>query len=211
MSQNGLSLYLQQGAKRYNRNWIFRKLDLKLEQGDLLAIAGPNGSGKSTLLQCLMGYQSLSEGSLRYELAGKTIAEENRYAHISLVSPYLELPEGYTLKELLDFHFGLKAMSPNCDLTEMLEASKLDAHLNKQIIYFSSGMKQRAKLILGFASDSPLLFLDEPTTNLDQAGFDWFDTLITQSSAAHRILVIASNQAHETKCCNKLLNISDYK
>lgn len=211
MSQQGLSLRLEQGAKRYNRDWIFRKLDLKLEAGDLLAIAGPNGAGKSTLLQCLMGYQSLTEGKLHVEFAGKAIAEENRYPLISLVSPYLELPEGYTLKELLDFHFGLKKMAAHAHLPTMLEACNLGAHLNKQLVHFSSGMKQRAKLVLGFAVESPFLFLDEPTTNLDQAGFDWFDSLLSNVHTHERIVVIASNQAHETKRCNRHLNIVDYK
>jgi len=211
MSQKGLSLHLEQGAKRYNRDWIFRKLDLQLRGGDLLAIAGPNGAGKSTLLQCLMGYQSLTQGSLQYEFEGKTVGEDQRFSLISLVSPYLELPEGYTLQELLDFHFGLKKMASDCDLPAMLDACKLKAHLNKPIMHYSSGMKQRAKLVLGFASASPFLFLDEPTTNLDQAGFDWFDSLMRELDAANRMVIIASNQAHETKRCNRHLNIVDYK
>lgn len=211
MNSGGLSLGLQQAAKRYNRDWIFRKLDLTLHAGDILAIAGANGSGKSTLLQCLMGYQSLSEGHLSYEFDGKVLAEDERFAHICLVSPYLELPEGYTLQELLDFHFGLKQANSSFDLTGLLEECKLKAHLHKQILHYSSGMKQRAKLILGFASASPFLFLDEPTTNLDQAGFEWFDSLMQRTISKHQIVVIASNQAHETQRCTRQINIADYK
>lgn len=205
------TLELLQGSKRYNRDWIFKKLDLTLKAGDILAIAGSNGAGKSTLLQCLMGYQSLSGGTLTYEINNRQLSEDERFPYISIVSPYLELPEGYTLQELITFHFGLKAPRKTIDLNQLLEDCKLKAHLHKQILHYSSGMKQRAKLVLGFASACPFLFLDEPTTNLDQEGFDWFDHLMTQVNTEHQIVVIASNQQHETKFATRSLRISEYK
>lgn len=211
MSPSGISVKLDQAGKRYNRDWIFKRLDLELQPGDLVSVAGANGSGKSTLLQCIMGYQSLSTGSLHYHFDGKPLAEDARFAYMSLVSPYLELPEGYTLQELIDFHFGLKALHPQFDLAAMLDACKLSAHLHKQLWHFSSGMKQRAKLLLGFGAATPLLFLDEPTTNLDQMGFEWYDYLMEGVMHHGKIIVVASNQLHETKRCNRELQLADYK
>lgn len=211
MSPSGISVKLEQAGKRYNRDWIFKKLDLELHTGDFISIAGANGAGKSTLLQCLMGYQSLSTGTLWYQMDGRKLSADACFEQMSLVSPYLELPEGYTLQELIDFHFGLKAHDPRMHLAEMLEDCKLSAHLHKQLWHFSSGMKQRAKLLLGFGAATPLLFLDEPTTNLDQKGFEWFDALMERATQFDKIIVIASNQAHETQRCNKQLQLADYK
>jgi ABC-type multidrug transport system ATPase subunit len=81
----------------------------------------------------------------------------------------------------------------------------------KPIRLFSSGMKQRVKLILAFLSDTPLLLLDEPITNLDQAGTDWYLNLINEFSK-NRTVIICSNLQHlETEFCTGKLLIEDYK
>jgi ABC-type multidrug transport system ATPase subunit len=81
---------------------------------------------------------------------------------------------------------------------------------NKLIKYFSSGMKQRLKLALAFCSDTPILMLDEPTSNLDSQGVDWYLGLV-QQYAKDRLTIICSNQAHEYEFCAERLNISDFK
>ena len=78
------------------------------------------------------------------------------------------------------------------------------------IKYFSSGMKQRLKLALAFCSDTPMLMLDEPTSNLDKQGVEWYLGLV-QQFAAGRLTIICSNQEHEYSFCTQHLDISDYK
>lgn len=81
---------------------------------------------------------------------------------------------------------------------------------NKLVRYFSSGMKQRLKLALAFCSDTEMLMLDEPTSNLDTQGVDWYLSLIEQF-AANRLAIICSNQEHEYSFCKEKLSITDYK
>lgn len=81
---------------------------------------------------------------------------------------------------------------------------------NKEIRYFSSGMKQRTKLALAVLSDTPMLFLDEPTANLDQAGINWYKSFLKEYRG-DRLVVICSNQAHEYEFCDQQLNIEQYK
>ncbi len=212
MIEGGIRLVLDGAGKRYQRDWIFKNFSQAFEAGSSWAITGSNGSGKSTLLQCLMGYQSLSAGSRQYETGGKPLGEDQLFKHLSLVTPYLELPEGYSLSELLDFHFSLKPAHPQLAYRELVAEAGLEKHLHKALLNYSSGMKQRVKLILAFGSHTPLLFLDEPTTNLDQAGSHWYDSLITRWLAAQSGTVfIASNQAHEYSQCQQLLRIEDLK
>lgn len=212
MSQQGIRLVLEGAGKRYQRDWIFKNLSQTFEAGSSWAITGANGSGKSTLLQCLLGYQSLSAGIRKYEMAGQPLAEDQLFKYLSIVTPYLELPEGYTLRELLDFHFGLKSPLSDMPFMELLAEAGLEKHLHKQLVNYSSGMKQRVKLILAFGSNSPLLFLDEPTTNLDQAGCDWFDSLMARRMRDTAVSIfVASNQSHEYSRCQHLLRIEDLK
>ena len=71
-------------------------------------------------------------------------------------------------------------------------------------------MKQRLKLVLAICSDSPILLLDEPTTNLDTQGMNWYRDLI-QTYGQNRLVVIASNIEADYDFCDTTLNILDYK
>lgn len=212
MSQQGIRLVLEGAGKRYQRDWIFKNVNQTFEAGSSWAITGANGSGKSTFLQCLLGYQSLSTGKRLYQQNGQSVAEDGLYKQLSIVTPYLELPEGYTLKELLAFHFALKKPHAHMPYESMVAEAGLQKHLNKQLVHYSSGMKQRVKLILAFGSQTPLLFLDEPTTNLDKAGSLWYDQLLERwLHLASGTVFVASNQEHEYSRCQQVLRIEDWK
>ena len=64
-------------GKRFNRDWIFRKLNYSFDHNKHYAITGPNGSGKSTLLQIISGSSISNEGAVHYEESDKTISNEN--------------------------------------------------------------------------------------------------------------------------------------
>ena len=204
------SLQVQKASKRFHREWIFKNLDLKLSAGDALAITGGNGSGKSTLLKCLSGAIPLTQGSIEYRMGTTLIAEESWFRSLAIATPYLELPEEFTLSEALTFHFQFKKPLNQLSTQEILVILGLEKHQSKSISQFSSGMKQRVKLALAIFSEVPLLFLDEPTTNLDKQGVSWYLELL-QQYAQDRILVICSNEPREYEFCGKKINLEDFK
>ena len=112
--------------------------------------------------------------------------------------------------EMIDFHFKFKARKEGMDTAGVIALLNMDQSKNKLIKYFSSGMKQRLKLALAFCSDTPLLMLDEPTSNLDSQGVDWYLSLV-QQFAVNRLTIICSNQEHEYSFCKHRLDISNYK
>src|SRR5690606_22363249 len=173
-----LEINLSDAGKKYQYEWIFKNLNLQVNDQAKIAITGSNGSGKSTFLKCLSGQIPLTEGKLSYVFNQKPIQESGYYKLLAISAPYLELPEEYTLKELLDFHFKFKNTASGVDLAEIPKIMYLEKSINKQILYFSSGMKQRLKLGLCLFSDVPLLLLDEPASNLDKKGIAWYQELI---------------------------------
>ena len=82
--------------------------------------------------------------------------------------------------------------------------------LHQEIRFFSSGMKQRLKLVLAICTDTPILLLDEPTTNLDEQGANWYHKLI-QEFAMDRLVIVASNIEADYTFCKQYLNVLDYK
>ena len=204
------TLQVQKASKRFHREWIFKNLDLELSAGNALAITGGNGSGKSTLLKCLSGAIPLTQGSIEYREGTGKLAEESWFRSLAIATPYLELPEEFTLSEVLAFHFQFKQPLNQLSNPEILAILGLEKHQSKSISQFSSGMKQRVKLALAIFSEVPLLFMDEPTTNLDKQGVRWYLDLI-QKYAQDRILVICSNEPREYEFCEKKIAMEDFK
>jgi ABC-type multidrug transport system ATPase subunit len=205
-----MTITLQNIGRRFNRDWIFRGIDHTFTIGNSYAILGPNGSGKSTLLQVLNGSLSPSVGTISYSHEGQPIPVEKIFEHLSLAAPYLELIEEFTLAEMIDLHFKFKAYKSGMDKNAVIDVLAMESNKNKLIKYFSSGMKQRLKLALAFCADTPILMLDEPTSNLDKQGVEWYLGLV-EKFALNRLTIVCSNQEHEYGFCGERLSISDYK
>lgn len=200
-----MKISLTNAGKRFNRDWIFRNLSCEFNSGNAYAITGPNGSGKSTLLQIIGGSMVVSEGQVNYEMP-----EEQVYRHISITAPYLEVIEEMTAKEFLHFHAQFKPFLPSLSVNAILEKVGLSNAANKQIRYYSSGMKQRIKLAQSIFSDVSCVLLDEPCTNLDAEGIALYKGLI-KDYCAGRLMIVSSNDEQEYSFCNENLNILDFK
>ena len=205
-----MKISLEHIGRRFNREWIFRDINYEFESGSSYAILGANGVGKSTLLQVISGSLSSSEGKISYLKGDKVIDQEKVFINLSMAAPYLELIEEFTLTELIDFHFRFKKYHNDFDRKSVIELLGLKNSEFKAIKYFSSGMKQRVKLALAFCSDTDLLLLDEPASNLDQQGLEWYLSLASNLSS-DRLVIICSNQEQEYSFCRNRLNIADYK
>lgn len=204
-----MKIILENLGRRFNKEWIFKEVSYVFSQGYQYAILGPNGSGKSTLLSVLLGNLTPSEGKIVYK-AEKEILPEHIFNAISLAAPYLDLIEEFTLQETIDFHFQFKNFQSGFSTAAVLDLLALSKAEDKPLKYFSSGMKQRTKLALAFCADTPILVLDEPTSNLDTQGTDWYLALI-EKFTKNRLVLVGSNQPYEYDFCEHHLNILDYK
>ncbi|HQX72760.1 MAG: ATP-binding cassette domain-containing protein [Chitinophagaceae bacterium] len=205
-----MTISLSDAGKRFNRDWIFRHFTYTFETGNAYAITGPNGSGKSTLLQVISGGMMINEGKMQWAITGNELANEQIYQHVSICAPYLELIEEMTLTEFMNFHQGFKPWLPGLSAKEIISIIGLEKAVHKQIRYYSSGMKQRVKLAQCILSDTMIVLLDEPCTNLDTAGIDLYHSLINKY-CKHRLVAVSSNDETEYKFCTHLININDYK
>jgi len=201
-----MRITLIDAGKRFNRDWIFRHLGYEFSPGHSYAITGANGSGKSTLLQAIAGAIALSEGSIDY--AGQ--APEQVFKLLSLAAPYLEVIEEMTVAEFLHFHGSFKPFIPGISVGEIISRVGLKSAADKQIRYYSSGMKQRVRLAQAIFCDAPLLLLDEPCTNLDVDGIALYRSLVGEYGK-RRLVVVSSNDPQEYDFCEEVINSMDYK
>jgi ABC-type multidrug transport system ATPase subunit len=202
-----VKIELHQISKKFNKNWLFKNINFVIPAGHTIAITGFNGSGKSTLLQILLGYQLPSTGKIVYEHHGQIVSDEHFYQQVAFVAPYLELPEELSLSEVFHFHFLFKQLKPSIQFERIITEAGLAGSEHKLVKYFSSGMKQRLKLVLAFCSVTEVLLLDEPTSNLDEKGIEWYRQLLTNEHHK-RTIVIASNQKYEYALSDAVLDIT---
>ena len=205
------SLELNNLGKKFRREWIFRGINLQLDAGEKLVIQGSNGSGKSTLLQLISGFLSPSEGKVLYHDQKKIVEREAEYRYLAYASPYLQLPEDFTLEELFDHCRVFTSYPGVADALDFAQLLELERSRKKYLSEYSSGMRQRVKLGLALLSDCPLLLLDEPLSNLDRNGIAWYKTKINTLGKDRTIIVCSNAVPEEHAFCTRELNVMDFK
>jgi len=204
-----MKIILSDAGKRFNREWIFRHFDYQFFSSQAYAITGPNGSGKSTLLQFIAGALMPSEGKLDYyNTEDKPVSDY--YSLISIAAPYLETVEEMTANEFFRFHREFKPLLQGLTILQILELVGLQQAADKQIRYYSSGMKQRVKLAQAFFSDTPVVLLDEPTTNLDAPGIALYHELV-RAYCPERLVIVSSNDPLEYSFCRNFIDMNGLK
>lgn len=212
-----MKINLVNAGKRYNREWIYRGVTLEFSAGNSYAVTGPNGSGKSTLLQAIGGMLQLSEGKIQYtsvhpaeDRTSQPLANEEVYKQVSFCAPYLDVIEEMTLLEFLRFHQQFKPFLSSFTEKEIIEEIGLEAAAGKQIRFYSSGMKQRVKLAQAIFSDTSIILLDEPCSNLDSKGIQLYHSLIGRY-CKERLVIVCSNDEVEYSFCNEVISITAFK
>ncbi|MEM7550112.1 MAG: ATP-binding cassette domain-containing protein [Bacteroidota bacterium] len=204
-----MEILLSEIGKKYNRQWIFKNISTVLSGGVRYVIKGKNGSGKSTLLKLVTGIVLPSEGKLTYRKDSIVVTDEMMFKHISFCSPYQNLFPELTLEEHIKYHFKFKECYNKNILNEDIEVLGLKKKSKSFVRELSSGQVQRLKLILAINSISDVLALDEPLSNLDFEGIDWYKKKIAGIDDS-RVLILASNNKEEFSFTHKELQIADF-
>jgi ABC-2 type transport system ATP-binding protein len=199
-----------QVGKRFRSDWVIYGANLSLLPGQAYALSGPNGSGKSTLLRMLSGHLSPSLGKVQFFHGEQLVPVGDVYAQLSFAAPYMELIEEFTLLEALQFHQRFRPFRDRLSAQDLIDLLAFPRATHKQIRNFSSGMKQRLKLALAFCAEGSVLFLDEPTTNLDRQGMDWYQQLAGRFLHG-RLTVVASNVEEDFSFCPHHIDIASFK
>jgi len=186
-------------SKNYLNHWLFKDFSYKFDiiPGNSYAFLGRNGSGKSTLTLMLVGQTSPTQGKVLWKHGDKLLESNQLSGLYSLSSPAMDFPEELTLSEWFYFQSGMNKLEGITNPAELIECSELPKKaINKSIQTFSSGMKQRLKLVYSFYSKSILCILDEPLSNLDNEGIKLYQNLVNQKKN-DKCFIVASNREDE--------------
>jgi len=191
-------------TKRFNTQILFKKLDLQMTSGSSWSITGANGSGKSTLLQIIARIQQPTKGSIEYKLNDVLLTDEKIHETMSYTGPLINPYDELTGEENLAF---CSKSQENLEKgMELLDYFEIFKHRSKALKFYSSGMKQRLKLILALCNNPEILFLDEPSMYLDNTGIDKLFTILSDFSSK-LLLVLATNEDTEKNFCKEEIHL----
>ncbi len=193
-------------TKRFGSNLLFKELTFSLAQGESFYITGANGAGKSTLLKILAGIQNPYTGSIRWMQNNVTINTGDYLKYSGFTSPLVNPYDMLTAIENIEFVSNHKADKDK--INRLLQKFNIYKERNRQIKLYSSGMKQRLKIINAIINDPPVIFFDEPGSNLDTRGKDILYSTIEELKS-DKIIIIATNESDEIKLCTKGIVLDD--
>lgn len=203
-----MEIRLNTAGKKFRQTWVFRNLDFVFPHASATAILGPNGSGKSTLAQILCGLIPPSEGLVTHEMAGKILEAGEIYKYVAYAAPYAELFNSFSAEEVVRLHSRFRKFRTGISPGDVVSESVVKAYRNKPVEVLSSGMKQRLKLALAIMTDSDLLFLDEPLTNLDEEGRKWYAGMMERHSGGRTVIVCSNHDEEEHNFCALKLRLT---
>ncbi len=193
---------------------ILKGVDLTVERGEIFGLIGPSGSGKSTLLRILTGYLEPSEGTVEVlgrPPAGFSKGERRRVGF---------MPQGFVLygqlsvRQNLNFVAGLYGLGfreRRRRVREALEFVELWEHRRKAAADTSGGMQRRLQLAAAIVHEPELLFVDEPTANLDPILRRRFWEEFRDLSGEGRTLFVTTQYVGEAELCDRVGLLADGK
>lgn len=195
-------------AKSYNDTLVFSDVSGFLPQGDCLVVAGPNGSGKSTLLKILAGLIRPASGEVKFSVNGTLLSPSRQKEFIGFVAPELFLYEELTALENLKFFAGVRGLSlQEKDYIKLLERVQLKKWSENLVGTYSSGMKQRFKFAFALLHAPPFLILDEPTSNLDEAGQALVEEIVEEQKKKGAVIFSTNDPAEVLHYGDKVLTL----
>lgn len=204
-------IQVQNLHKSFGAHQVFSGVNFNHHTGSL-GIAGSNGSGKTTLLKCLAGLLDPTGGQIRRTKGGSNLPLGRFKKNLGYVAPYINLYSELSCRENLEFLAKLRDISTekNSDsITQWLKTVELE-HLEDQPFgKLSTGQQQRLRLASGLFHDPHILMLDEPGSNLDEAGSDIIKSIVERFNDSHKMLILASNNDRELTLCDRIYSIED--
>ncbi|MCM2466380.1 ABC transporter ATP-binding protein [Methanoculleus oceani] len=183
--------------KSYGSLEVLHDVDLSVGEGEILALIGPSGSGKSTLLRILDLIEPANEGELSV-FGIDTVEEHGRWLDLRRrMGMLFQRPIVFNSSVYDNVAMGLRyrhASGSEIDrkVKEALEAVGLSRYVKSKALDLSGGEQQRVALSRVLVTDPEILFLDEPTANLDPTSTATIEAIVTRLNREANMTVVIS-------------------
>lgn len=200
-------MYIETHAlvKRYGRFQALDEFSFGVARGEVVGLLGPNGAGKTTLLRLLMGYLRPTAG--RAHIDGLDCYRQSYEVHrrVSYLPGEARLFRTMRGSDVVDFFTAIRRDGSR-PRAVALAADRFGLDLSRPVAAMSTGMRQKLALAVTLAVDTPLVILDEPTSNLDPTVRADVAALVGEAKRAGRTVIFSSHVISEVEqVCDRAL------
>lgn len=181
--------------------YLIKNLSLTLHEGDKLGIIGEEGNGKSTLLKCLLDNCEYAN------ISGTINRKENRIGYLAQSINEIDLKKkvyDYLFSSDIDYYNKISNL-----YKYLAKVSLSDEILNQKIENLSGGEKVKVGLLRILLEENDILFLDEPTNDLDIETLIWLEEFINKTDKP--VMFISHDETLLSKTANIILHIEQIK
>jgi putative ABC transport system ATP-binding protein len=195
---------------------VLHGVDLKIEEGDFLALMGPSGSGKTTLLNLIGGLDTPSGGSItvageRIDTLGAGALARWRAAHVGFVFQFYNLMPMLTAQRNVELPLLLTKLSSaqrKQNASIALQLVGLSDRATHKPAELSGGQQQRVAIARAIVSDPTLLVCDEPTGDLDRQSAEDILGLLRELNREHgKTIVMVTHDPKAAEYANHTLHL----
>ncbi|WP_171032912.1 ABC transporter ATP-binding protein [Fodinibius saliphilus] len=202
-----ITLKVTKLTKSFGDNTVFSEISFAHE-GKTLGIAGSNGSGKSTFLKSLSGLLQPSKGTINWYNSGDEIPIPHFKKMLGYAAPYINLYNELSCRENLSFLVDVRHQKTDeKELNYWIDKVELTHVADQPFGKLSTGQQQRLRLASALFHDPKILMLDEPGSNLDEAGRTLIHNIAESFQSPEKMLIIASNSPEELQLCENIFSI----
>jgi heme exporter protein A len=197
-TQVASTIEVQKLTKSFGHQVALRGVDLRVAEGEFLALFGPNGAGKTTLIRIVASLMRPTGGTVRVRGEDLSKAATALRRHIGLISHNPLLYGDLTPDENLSFFsrmYDLPDAAPRIDT--VLEQVGLAARRRDPVRTFSRGMVQRLAIARAILHDPAIMLLDEPYTGLDLQAADMLRSVLQELAASNRTVILTTHNLEQ--------------
>jgi ABC-2 type transport system ATP-binding protein len=185
-------------TKRYGAFTALDHFSFGVEQGEIVGLLGPNGAGKTTLLRLLLGFLRPTAGSAAIDGLDCYRQSPQVHARVSYLPGEARLFRTMRARDVVDFFTSVRKDGSR-PRAVALAADRFGLDLARPVALMSTGMRQKLALAVTLAVDTPLVILDEPTSNLDPSVRSDVAALVIEARRSGRTILFSSHVISEVE------------
>jgi iron complex transport system ATP-binding protein len=204
----------------YAEHLLFSHFNFQFELGKLYGLVGNNGTGKSTLLRIMAGISHLEKNKIFYLEKDIHLLSAKEKANIRFyIHPQSFSDKGITVEACLEIAlsnssnlFGMISMGEKSIINESITYFNIEKLKSKKLSEISDGEFQKVMLCMAYASECPIIMLDEPTAYLDfNAKKENFKLLKQMCIEKNKCIIIATHDIYQLMAVTENLLLIENK
>ncbi len=203
-------IVLKNVCKQYEEHIIFQNLNMKINDGEFIALTGASGSGKTTLLNMIGAIEPVTSGEIlvdRKNIQKRSNQREYYRDKVGFLFQNFALVENKTVAE--NMNIVKKPARSDISIEQALEYVGLSDKLNQKVYKLSGGEQQRIALARLMVKKCDIVLADEPTGSLDKNNAKIVLDILKKINSMRKTVIIVTHDMDIAKQCNRNIEIAN--